>query len=146
MVVASWPDPDAVPGTSVVRTIREFTGDGTGWIAIVGGAEGAMIPAQLRHDGCRLAVPLLIPLLEQVRQFNWLDVYLLSPCLSAVTIEYARLKYPQLLPKVDLLVRAVDSSYVYVFSMSHSVNEIRRIGLPWESVTLADPESFEYPD
>lgn len=105
-----------------------------------------MIPTELLRDGFRAPVSSVLPLLDRIQQLNWIDVYLLSPDKAASAFKYARRRYPELLPSVDFLVRAIDSSYFYVFSMTHPVDEVRHLRLPWAFVDVVDPEQFTFPD
>jgi hypothetical protein len=146
MIVGCVSDPCAVPGTSVANVVRALVGDGLGYAAVLGAVEGAGIPLDWLIDGTAVDVPMLLSRLGSVKQFDWADLYLVSSRQDLSGFRYRRRAYADLLLKCDCLVRAIDSSYVYVFSEVRSIAEMASLAIECESLQYEDRIAFTYPD
>lgn len=83
---------------------------------------------------------------EHVRQFDWGDFYLLSAAQAARGFTYIKRGYSSLIPVSEYLVRAVDDTYVYVFTIRPDAAKLTNSGIPWDSVDAEDLHGFVYPD
>ena len=83
---------------------------------------------------------------DHVTQFDWGDFYLLSEAQVAKGFKYRRRGYQRLIPESKYLVRAVDDTYVYVFSAEAVAGRLIATGIPWESLREEDMLRFVYPE
>ena len=85
-------------------------------------------------------------LVKLVKQFDWADFYLLSDEQVASGFTYSRRAYQDLIPQSEFLVRAVDDTYVYVFSTREVADSLEATGITWDSIEREDLGSFIFPD
>ena len=145
LVIVGWVKVNPT-GRAMSTVIRALVGREGGWSVVVGAVEGADIPGNLNQDGTPLTVPELLAEIENVRQFDWADFYLFSPGQSRTGFDYVARGYITLIPRVSYLVRAVDSSYTYVFSSSKTKEDLLRTTLSWGRIEEHALEVFDFPD
>jgi hypothetical protein len=115
-------------------------------VVCAGGVEGADVPLVLQQDGSVMRTSDFLREVEHVAQFDWGDFYLLSATQAAKGLRYVKRGYKFLIPQSEYLVRAVDDTYVYVFSTRADTGALMATGIPWESLEKEDLQRFVFPD
>jgi len=153
MLVAVYDDPNSVSGASLAQFFRGLFSEKESfqdpcfkdWYVCVGAVEGAYIHSSLELEGGKFILGDFLKLIASADQFDWGDFYIFSNYSDWHSFSYGFENYASLIPKADGLIRAVDSTYIYVFTESKLRNQILDYKIEWESCSEEDTNLFRYP-
>lgn len=138
-------DPNSLPGTSIYKIIRllqkllniKYVG--------LSDLEGAGINNLVKKDEQPLIeIELFLKRVQSVEQFDWGDFFLFSSPPNDGQ-PFTQKTYPEMISLTETTIRAIDDSYIYIYTPNESINYLIQKNYQVEEVKAGKLEELEYP-
>ena len=144
--MVSLDDPEAIPGISIKKVIESFLNSlSTRYVFLID-VEGAGSYNMLQDEEFPLLpISKLLDYLPQVSQFNWVDFYFLKTFITEYE-DFLKLDHYEKIAASETTVRAIDQSYIYVYTPYKEVAErVKTCGFKIDSIKEGELTSLDYP-
>ena len=137
-------DPNGLPGKSIADAIKCIQRSMNFKFVIIDDIIGAKISVLLDKENTIMEIKDLLEIINEVIQFDWGDFFLFQ--------EYPKnwenfkgLSYPDLVRQTDTTVRAIDDTYIYVYTPFQEIVNILKENYQIESMKTDFLENLDYP-
>lgn len=138
-------DPQALPGSTLSKVIKSIIKCIQLTYVISANIEGAGTSLLEREQAKVLTIEDFLNKLLQVIQFDWGDFYLFKLKPENPNTFLSK-DYENLLPKAEVTLRAIDDTYLYIYTKNITIINQIKIEYELESSRTASIVNLDFPD
>ncbi len=137
-------DPQALPGSSILSIIRLVKQIVNFQFVILDDIDGAVVSPLIQKEGIALKLDELLDMLPGVVQFDWGNFFLFKNYPEHWNQSNER-SYPDLIAQTDTTIRAVDDTYLYIYTPYLEVVDLIKEIYDVESIKEGLLSELDYP-
>ena len=137
-------DSEGLPGKSIADVIQCLQKCIDFKFVVIDHIVGARISALLEKENAILEIKDLLEIIFEIAQFDWGDFFLFK--------EYPKkwdnsknVSYPDVIKQTDTTIRAIDDTYIYVYTPYQEIVDILKKNYEIESLMTDSIDKLDYP-
>ena len=138
-------DPAALPGNSILKVINHIKLVINFKYVILDRIDGAFISSLIEYENIPIKINTLSNLLPEVVQFDWGDFFLFKKYPSNWN-NFKNERYPFVISQSDTTVRAIDDTYIYIYTPFNEIVKIIEDNYEIESIKNGLLQDLDYPE
>lgn len=137
-------DPEGLPGKNINNIIQVLMEKIRFKNVILSEIEGAGIYNLSKQENQILDINIFLNMLSDVKQFDWGDFYLFQD--YPHHWDYTNgLNYPQIISQTDTTIRAIDDTYIYIYTPYIDLVNVLKDKFTIENMYFKPLEQMPYP-
>ena len=137
-------DPDALHGKSIINVIKHIECVMNFNHVVIDDIYGAVTRDLIKNQNEIMLIGELLIELEKVAQFDWGDFFLFRDYPNHWN-NSTDLGYPSLIAQTDTTIRAIDDTYIYIYTPHQKIVEILKENYKIEKELKGLLKDLEYP-
>jgi hypothetical protein len=138
-------DPEALPGKNIFNIIQQLMSIVEFRFAILNDINGARISSLIEKENTVLKIGDVLSMLCEVVQFDWGDFFLFKNYPENWNHPEGINNYPKLITQTDTTVRAIDDTYIYIYTPYQEIVNMVKEKYIIESLKTDILENLDYP-
>lgn len=138
-------DPSFLPGISIYNVIKLLLKKINVQFVVLSDLEGAGITNLINDDEILVIhIDEFLKRVGTVKQFDWGDFFLFN-FFPSNWKTFKNKSYPEIISLTETTVRAIDDSYIYIYTPYNEVVQLIKSHYPVEEIKEGNLESLDYP-